>query len=468
MKIKNTIFSFALIIVGVTAVTAAPANDNWESATNITGLPAMVTGSNAFGSAQPCEPVHAFAEQPALQPQRSVWFKWQVPANGSYTVRITSGAFPIVLSAYSLAPGTCNGVPMIVPYRIRESTSFNGGGYRQRISFQAVANSVIHISVDSADALMGEFGFTIEKTKYEYGVQLDYSNNFADLATNDSFSKWWFARRDGFENVFASSNFTYGLSGDRLFMADFDGDAVSDLAAARSANGKLTWWIADKFGNQIKVVQFGLAYDHPIVGDWDGDGMADIAVTRNDFATGKKIWHFLRSSDGQYQSLQYGLVDDKTMVGDYDGDGKTDLAVLRSSGQNTYTWYIRNSSDGTNISREFGQPSTDIPQAADFDGDGKTDITMFRNDSGTWYSLDSSSPVPLSQRPTRIVHFGTAFDRPQAADYDGDGKSDYAIYRSGQWWILGSRYGDVNTYTFGTPSHIVMTDGGLRNAFFLY
>src|SRR4030095_3108168 len=94
---------------------------------------------------------------------------------------------------------------------------------------------------------------------------------------------------------------------DRLFMADFDGDAISELAVARPANGKMTWWIAGKFGNSIKVVQFGLEYDRPIVGDWDGDGMADIAVTRNDFNTGRKIWHFLRSSDGQYQSLQYGL-----------------------------------------------------------------------------------------------------------------------------------------------------------------
>ena len=468
MKIKNTIFSFALIIVGITAVTAAPTNDNWESAIDVPGLGGNTSGVNTGGSAQPCEPVHAFAEQSNLQPQSSVWYKWQVPATGSYTVKIVAGGFPMVLSAYSFAVGVCNGVPMNIPYRIRETSDYNNNPYRPQVTFRAVQGSTIHIAIDSAtNVLSGSFNFTIEKTKYQYGAQLDYSNSAADLAVNDAFGRWWFGRREPFTTQVASSTVVWGDLGDRVFMADFNGDAVSDLAVARPDNGKFTWWIADKFGNQIKVVQFGLTYDHPLVGDWDGDGMADIAVTRNDFNTGRKIWHFLRSSDGQYQSLQYGLVDDKPMVGDYDGDGKTDLAVLRPTPQNTYTWYIRNSSDGTNISREFGLKATDVPQAADFDGDGKTDITMFRND-GTWYSLDSSSPIPIGQRPTRIVKWGTDNDRAQAADYDADGKTDYAIYRDGQWWVLGSRYGEVNTYTFGTPFHIVMTDGGLRNAFFFY
>ena len=60
---------------------------------------------------------------------------------------------------------------------------------------------------------------------------------------------------------------------------------------------------------------------------------------------------------------------------------------------------------------------------------------------------------------------GSLTDRPQAADYDGDRKSDYAIYRDGEWWILRSRDGQTRTYRFGANFHIAMSDGGIQHAF---
>ena len=75
---------------------------------------------------------------------------------------------------------------------------------------------------------------------------------------------------------------------------------------------------------------------------------------------------------------------------DYDGDGIADVAVRRAS---TQFWFVKNSgNDNFNSIREdgiqrtqFGLQETDIPVAADYDGDGITDFAVRRPSNFTWY-----------------------------------------------------------------------------------
>jgi len=76
---------------------------------------------------------------------------------------------------------------------------------------------------------------------------------------------------------------------------------------------------------------------------------------------------------------------------------------------------------------------------ADYDGDGKTDIAVYRN--GNWFILRSSDGGMTSLR------WGIAQDIPVPADYDGDGKADIAVYRNGVWFIL--RSSDAGQTTVG-------------------
>ena len=59
---------------------------------------------------------------------------------------------------------------------------------------------------------------------------------------------------------------------------------------------------------------------------------------------------------------------------------------------------------------------------ADFDGDGKTDFSVFRPTDGNWYL--SQSTAGLAARV-----WGAANDKLVPGDFDGDGKTDFAVAR---------------------------------------
>jgi autotransporter-associated beta strand protein len=84
----------------------------------------------------------------------------------------------------------------------------------------------------------------------------------------------------------------------------------------------------------------------------------------------------------------------------------------------------------------------------DFDGDGRSEVSTFRPSNGTWNAILTNSGASFS------TNWGLGTDRLAPADFDGDNKTDLAVYRDGVWWILNSFNGSVTTVQFGLAGDI--------------
>jgi hypothetical protein len=87
---------------------------------------------------------------------------------------------------------------------------------------------------------------------------------------------------------------------------------------------------------------------------------------------------------------------------------------------------------------------------SDYDGDGKTDFVIFRPSIGTWFILQSSNGQEV------IKGWGAPGDMPVARDYDGDGKADIAVWRpsNGTWYVIQSSTGNIITKPWGLSTDI--------------
>src|SRR4029453_15327402 len=86
----------------------------------------------------------------------------------------------------------------------------------------------------------------------------------------------------------------------------------------------------------------------------------------------------------------------------------------------------------------------------DYDGDGKTDFAVYRPSTGVWFILNSASFTRREQP------WGLPGDIPVPGDYDGDGKTDFAVYRPspGVWFILNSASFTRREQPWGLPGDI--------------
>ncbi len=84
---------------------------------------------------------------------------------------------------------------------------------------------------------------------------------------------------------------------------------------------------------------------------------------------------------------------------------------------------------------------------ADYDGDGKSDLAVYRDGYWSIYSLANGI----------ILNNAGVWGGPNSirvpGDYDGDGKSDLAVYRDGYWsiYLMAGRVLCDNAGVWGGP-----------------
>src|SRR5439155_1189570 len=117
---------------------------------------------------------------------------------------------------------------------------------------------------------------------------------------------------------------------------------------------------------------------------------------------------------------------------DFDGDHRTDLGALyRGRSPLDSLWYAPSSSGAGPFQIYFGA-TTDVPVAGDYDGDGKTDVAIYRpnvqGSTALWHAQ-------LSGGGTYDAYWGNQSDIPVPADYNGDRRADPVTFRpsNGLW-----------------------------------
>lgn len=129
----------------------------------------------------------------------------------------------------------------------------------------------------------------------------------------------------------------------------------------------------------------------------------------------------------------------------FDTGGQANISLYRPNGG---LWIVKRNNATT------GEPSntdtiyawglaTDKPVPADYDGDARTDYAVFRD--GNWYIIESRNFT------FRSASFGQAGDLPRPADFDGDEKADINVFRpaSGSWFRLNSTNNQFVGVNFG-------------------
>lgn len=136
-----------------------------------------------------------------------------------------------------------------------------------------------------------------------------------------------------------------------------------------------------------------------------------------------------------------------------------DLAIWRPS---TAVWWVMGGTGSQQIGAEWGLPcnpptppsNCDVPAPGDYDGDGKTDFSIFRPSTGIWWIVNSAD-ISITSLP-----FGIGSDNPAQADFDGDGKTDIVVVRKNDppgfstWYIRKSSDSTWAGAPFGLPTDV--------------
>lgn len=236
------------------------------------------------------------------------------------------------------------------------------------------------------------------------------------------------------------------------FTGGRDAVGTADYMVWRPENG--TWYsLRPKYSTEqskylfdsadVLVRQWGLKGDLPIFNaDFDGDKLDDLVVWRPANGT----WYICNSSSSYNCSSptvqQFGLPGDIPLISDFDKDGKSDFIIYRRSLPSAGiigTWYVKRSSDGVILSQQWGLPE-DFPVPGDYNGDGFSDFAVYRPSSASWFVLYSvQQPAGASYL---YKQFGLPKDHPVPRDVDADGTMDLVLFRpdSGYWFsCLSSR-----------------------------
>jgi hypothetical protein len=167
-------------------------------------------------------------------------------------------------------------------------------------------------------------------------------------------------------------------------------------------------------------------------------------------------WQMAKDGAGYFGSMSTNLAINVAQARhaamiDIDHDGSADLGFYRDG-----LWGFLKSSQGYSLgsAQFFSWGGSGLPPIiADFDGDGKSDFAYIVPPSGgqsaAYAILKSSTNYAYPQAQFVPAGFPALGDTPVVGDFDGDGKADPGIWRASQGvWIIPQSSSNYTSYLF--------------------
>jgi uncharacterized delta-60 repeat protein len=269
------------------------------------------------------------------------------------------------------------------------------------------------------------------------------------------------------------------FDGDGYAITDFDSSFDEAYSVHVLADGKIL--ATGRAGiNGSAQYHFGLARynsNGTLDATFDGDGKATAFPA--DTAGSEKYSSVLTASGkivaSRYRRQPSPGISTDGQIARFNADGSVD-ASFGAGGQITNSalkeiWDLALQPDGKIVAVGWNQNSFAITarflntdaappvsnpalRISDFDGDGRTDAAVFR--SGTWFINPSTAPSLNAPNGFYGIQFGVSGDRLAPADYDGDGKTDIAVWRESEanFYVLNSANNSVRVENFGLAGDV--------------
>jgi hypothetical protein len=211
---------------------------------------------------------------------------------------------------------------------------------------------------------------------------------------------------------------TFGVTGDKPIVGDWDGDGDETIGVYTPSTGTFSLRNTNTPGPADITFTFGAPNLVPISGDWDGDGVDSVGVY--DPAGGG---FFLTNGTGTADfvfSFGTGGATITPVAGDWDGDGDDTVGLFVTTSRN---WLLRNENagGGADFNFVFG-PSGSQPVTGDWNGDGVDTIGVFAPPiinlvQTRRYLLRNSNTAGIADLQ---FNFGVNGDLGIAGNWDGD------------------------------------------------
>jgi subtilisin-like proprotein convertase family protein len=262
--------------------------------------------------------------------------------------------------------------------------------------------------------------------------------DFVMVRGNAGAVDWSVKTNDGTAAGAVLPTITFGRDTDFFLMGDFDGDGASDFTVWQPGTpSKFRVRRSSRPNDAPLEIPFGTAGDvSDIIADYDGDHVTDFAVYRDGTPADTTAHFYIRySSTGVVNDFAVTNSDGgvPAALRDYNGDGKADYLVQDNGGAGVGRFRIFSGANGTSLDGFNFALSSDFVIPGHVSGSALTDITISRNKINP-ATMVTEKMFQTRETGTGILGAETFVGVPGdficQGDYDGDGITDYAIWRA--------------------------------------